>query len=178
MSATMRINGTTVNLVRGDVTEWAADAFVYYADHNLKIGSGFGTAISQRGGPGVQKELDELGSLETTQAVITGAGNMKAAHIIHAVGPRFQEPDMEGKLRATLVNTLDLAKKQGVAKIAFPPMGAGFYGVPLPTCATVMLDTFREYLAEGGEAGFEELTICCLDNRELTAFQGRLASLK
>ena len=59
------IGDTALRLKIGDVTNQEIDAFVYYAQHDLKLGSGFGTAISSRGGPTIQKELNEIGPLET-----------------------------------------------------------------------------------------------------------------
>ena len=85
------VNNSVVRLVKDDVTDLEVDAFVFYAQHDLALGSGFGTAISARGGPAVQKELEGQGPLATCEVVVSGAGNMKADHIIHAVGPRFQE---------------------------------------------------------------------------------------
>ena len=171
------INKTTVSLVKGDLTNLDGEAFVFYAEHDLKIGSGFGTAITQRGGQSIQKEVEQHAPLDTTEAVVTEAGKLKAAYVIHAVGPRFLEEDLEGKLHRTMLNTLKAAEEKGIRKVAFPPMGAGFYGVPLPTCASVMMASIKEYLA-GNNTGFEELIVCCMDNREADAFQGALASLK
>ena len=141
MADELKTGGGTIRLEKTDITDLEIEAFVYYASHNLALGSGYGTAISMRGGPAVQKELDEKGELKTTEAVASGAGEMKADHIIHAVGPRFQEEDLESKLRTTIVNATKCAEEKGIKKIAFPPMGAGFYGVPLDVSARVTLGT-------------------------------------
>jgi O-acetyl-ADP-ribose deacetylase (regulator of RNase III) len=169
------IGNTKVRLEKGDPTDIEIDAFVFYAQHDLKLGSGFGTAISGRGGPAIQKELDEIGSAETCDAVITGAGNMKAKKIIHAVGPRFQEEDMEGKLRKTMANTLRLAEENEIRTLAFPPMGSGFYGVPLDMCADVMLGAIRDYLSK--QSALEQIAIIVMDQREFTPFQAKFATL-
>ena len=55
-----RIGDSHVRLIRGDITDLDVQAFVFYAKPDLKLGSGFGTAISVRGGPSIQKELDEF----------------------------------------------------------------------------------------------------------------------
>ena len=49
------------------------------------------TAVSQRGGPKIQEELDPLAPAGTTDVVVSGGGDLHAKHILHAVGPRFQE---------------------------------------------------------------------------------------
>lgn len=174
VSGHLQVGRSAVRLVCGDITDLEVDAFVFYAQHDLVLGSGFGTAISTRGGPSIQKELDELGPLETGQAVVTGAGNLKAQHIVHAVGPRFNEADTDGKLRTTVLNSLRAADEKGLKRIAMPAMGAGFYGIPLDVCARVMLDTLVGYLE--GESGIEEVVLCVIDRREHGPFDAAIAS--
>jgi O-acetyl-ADP-ribose deacetylase (regulator of RNase III) len=169
------VNQSSVRLTRDDVTDIEVDAFVYYAQNDLAIGTGFGTAISVRGGPKIQKELDELGPVATGEAVVSGAGTMKAQYIIHAVGPKFQEEDTEGKLRTTVQNVLKLADEKGIQRIAFPAMGAGYYGIAPDLCARVMLETFKSHLE--GETRIKELIICVLDTPQHNAFQSQLSSM-
>jgi O-acetyl-ADP-ribose deacetylase (regulator of RNase III) len=175
MSMVYQVKNRTLKLIVGDVTALDVEAFVFNANHDLQLGSGFGTAITVRGGPKIQEELNELGPLETTQAVVSGAGELKAQFIVHAVGPRFQEEDIEKKLRQTLENSLRVAADRGIKKLAFPPMGAGFYGISLPVCAEVMVRTFADYLA--GDTGIEEIIICALDRREYRPFEAQFGAL-
>jgi O-acetyl-ADP-ribose deacetylase (regulator of RNase III) len=166
---------TTLRVAKGDVTDQEIDAFVYYATEDLKLGSGFGTAISSRGGPTIQKELDEVAPLEPCAAVISNAGTMKADKIIHAVGPRFQEEGIEDKLRKTMESALRCADENGVKRVAFPPMGTGFYGVPLDTSASIMMDAIKQHLS--GESGLKEIIIYVADKREFDPFKARLSEL-
>jgi len=175
MADELKVNSSSLRLAKGDITDMEIEAFVYYAQHDLVLGSGFGTAISIRGGPAVQKELSRLGPLETTEVVMSAAGEMKASHIIHAVGPRFQEEDLENKLKTTVLNCLKAADEKGVKAVAFPPMGAGFYGVPLDVSARITLGTIREYLA--GDTNINDVVVCLFDNREYQPFQKQLASM-
>jgi O-acetyl-ADP-ribose deacetylase (regulator of RNase III) len=172
----VEVKNSRIRLIRSDITELEVDAFVFYAQPDLALGSGFGGAIAVRGGPTIQKELDGLGPVETGQVAVSGAGNLKARQIIHAVGPRFNEEDTEGKLRTTVLNSLKAAEEKGAQTVAFPPMGTGFYAVPLDLSARVMLDTIKSYLE--GETGLQEVVICVVDNREFVPFEAQLASLK
>jgi O-acetyl-ADP-ribose deacetylase (regulator of RNase III) len=171
----LQINKGTLRLIKGDITDLEIESFVYYARHDLQLGAGYGNAISMRGGPSIQKELEQFGSLETTEAVVSQAGEMKAEYIIHAVGPRFQEEDLEDKLRRTVVNSLKKAEEKGIKAVALPPMGAGFYGVPLDVSARVTLGTIKEYLS--GDSGLEDVAVCLLDNREYKPFKSQLTAL-
>jgi O-acetyl-ADP-ribose deacetylase (regulator of RNase III) len=170
-----KINATTLRVTKGDITQLDVDAFVYYAQEDLKLGTGFGGAIAVRGGPTIQEELDKIGKLPTGEVAVTGAGELKAAHIIHAVGPRFQETDVPGKLRATMASALRAAEQRGARRLAFPAMGCGFYGVPLDLSAAVMLETLQEHVKGG--SGLQEVIICVVDNRELAPFARRLEAL-
>ena len=164
-----KINNSVLRLTKDDLTAMDIEAIVFYAQPNLQLGSGFGNAITVRGGASIQEELKEFGTLATGEAIVTGAGQLKSSFIVHAVGPRFQETDIEGKLRTTMKNTLIAAEKKKIRKIAFPAMGAGFYGVPLNLCAEVMIDVVTGHLT--GNTSLEEVVICLIDNREFNAFR-------
>ena len=70
-----RIGERIVRLTRGDITDMEVEAFVFDITPDMKLGSGFGGAIQQRGGIVIQKELDEIGSCPTGEAVVTQAGH-------------------------------------------------------------------------------------------------------
>ena len=113
------------------------DGLVYYARPDLKLGAGFGTAISIQGGPKVQEELKKIGSANVTEVVVTGG--RKPSNPIHPPCGRSPVPGrgQEEKLKATTLNVLRKAEEHKLQKIVFPAMGAGFYGIPLEVCARV-----------------------------------------
>jgi O-acetyl-ADP-ribose deacetylase (regulator of RNase III) len=164
-----KIKESLLKLEISDITLKETDAITFYASHDLALGSGFGNAIAVRGGTSIQEELKSLGPLETGEAAVSSAGELKCNYIVHAVGPRFQEDDITGKLRTTLKNALKAAEEKGVQSIAFPPMGTGFYGVPLDSCAAVMLEELSGFLS--GNTSIKEVVICANDNREFKVFQ-------
>jgi O-acetyl-ADP-ribose deacetylase (regulator of RNase III) len=175
MSDTVQIGNSTFSLKQGDVTDLEIDAFVFCARHDLTLGTGYGTAISVRGGPSVQEELKQYGSIKSTEAVVSSAGNMKANHIIHAVGPMFQEEDSDSKLKLTIENILKKADEKKITQVAFPAMCAGFYGVSPETSARITIETIAAYLE--GSTDIREVIICLLDSREYKPFQERFAAL-
>ena len=152
------------------------DGLVYYARRDLKLGAGFGTAISIQGGPKVQEELKKTGGANVTDVIVTGGGNLQARYILHAVGPQFQEEDSERKLRETMLNVLRKAEEQKLQKIAIPAMGAGFYGIPLEVCARVTLGAVREFLEKSVD--LQEVVFCLRDARELKVFQESLQKMR
>jgi O-acetyl-ADP-ribose deacetylase (regulator of RNase III) len=60
-----------------------------------------------------------------------------------------------------------------VATLAFPPMGTGFYGIPLDLSAKVMLETIRAHL-NSGQSSVKEIQICLMDSREFPPFEAQM----
>jgi O-acetyl-ADP-ribose deacetylase len=176
MAEEWNVKGRVVRLRIGDILQSGAEAIVYYARPDLALGSGFGGAIGARGGPKIQEELKTLAPLDTTKAVVTSGGNLQVRFIIHAVGPRFQEEDLEEKLKKTMENALRRAEEKKVQRVAFPAMGVGFYGVPLDVSARVMLSAFKDRLTQ--ETTLQEVIVCVRDNREYVPFQQKMKEMR
>lgn len=171
----LRVNQKLIRLMKGDITALEVEAFVYYARPDLVLGSGFGGAISVRGGPKIQEELKKFGTIAAGDAVVTAAGNMKAKFIIHAVGPRFQEEDTEKKLGLTMRNVLKQANERKFRQLAFPAMGVGFYGIPLDLCARITLGAVQKHLES--QTTLEEIIFCLRDSWEYEPFQAQLKKM-
>jgi O-acetyl-ADP-ribose deacetylase (regulator of RNase III) len=175
MADEVRVGEKMIRLKNSDITDIEVECFVYYARPDLKLGAGLGGAIAVRGGPQIQKALDELAPIGACEAVISEAGNLKSKYIIHANGPKFQEEDTESKLKITILNTLKLADEKGIKQLALPAMGTGFYGIPLDKSADVCLSTVKEYLQN--KTGIEEIVFCANDSREYAPFKSKLDKL-
>jgi len=169
-----KIHNCNLRLIQQDITDFDVEAFVFYAQSDLELGSGFGSAITRRGGQAIKTELDKIGSLPLMEAAITTGGELKAKYLVHAVGPVFQEEQIEEKLRATILNALKRAEEKRIRQIAFPPMGAGFYGIHIANCREIMIRTFEEHLSRGSL--LKEIIICANDAREYRAFQSAFSS--
>src|SRR3954465_12079708 len=83
--------GRKILLQQGDITRIPVDAMVNAANSALAGGGGVDGAIHRAGGPAITRELDEIraasGGCPTGSAVVTGAGNLPAKYVFHAVGP-------------------------------------------------------------------------------------------
>jgi O-acetyl-ADP-ribose deacetylase (regulator of RNase III) len=131
MKSEYKINDTDLLLVEGDITDQDTDAIVNPANAMLQLGAGVAGAIREKGGETIQEECDRLGGTYVGGAVMTGGGNLKAKHVIHAVGPRMGEGDEDTKLRNATMNSLLLAEEHDLKSIAFPAIGTGVFGFRL-----------------------------------------------
>ena len=154
----VQINGKTLELAEGDITELNTDAIVNAANASLILGAGVAGAIRTKGGPAIQQECDQIGGCPVGGAVITGGGNLKARHVIHAVGPRKGEGEEEEKLRNATLNSLRAADENGLKSIGFPAISTGVFGFPIERCAEIMLSGAIDHLR--GETGLVRVVFC------------------
>jgi O-acetyl-ADP-ribose deacetylase (regulator of RNase III) len=168
-----RIGNKVIRLVRGDITDLEVEAFAFDITSDCQLGSGYGGAIAQRGGKAIQEELNAVGELPTGEAVVTGAGKMKASYIIHTNGPKFREPATAEKLTRATKSVLHRADEKGITELALPPIGTGLYQVPLATCASVMVDAVAEHL-QNGPTSLEVVSFVALDSREYQPLQAKI----
>ena len=170
-----KINCTVLELVQGDITLQTTDAIVNAANTALQMGGGVAGAIRRRGGPKIQEECNKIGGIYVGGAVITTGGNLKAKHVIHAVGPIHGVDHEDDKLKDATLNSLKLADRNGLRSIAFPAISTGIYGFPKDRCATIMLSTTIAYLE--GPTGLEKVVYCLYDKKTLEIFERTLQSL-
>lgn len=174
------VRSHVVQLLPGDITHVAADAIVNAANENLIPGAGVAGAIDRVGGPAIRVESFALAGsprCPTGSAVATGAGNLPARYVIHAVAPiwkggRNGEPDL---LRGAYCRSLELADELGLRSIAFPSLGTGVYGYPLEAAASIALSTVLEYLQ--GDTRLERITFVLFSAGDLAVFERALSTL-
>ena len=128
-----------IRIAQGDLTEMDVDAIVNAANNDLQLGAGVAGAIRRKGGPAIQRECDEIGSIPVGAAAITGGGNLKARHVIHAASMQLGGRTTAESLRGSAAWSLRLAREHGLKSVAFPAVGTGIAGFPLRECAGIML---------------------------------------
>jgi O-acetyl-ADP-ribose deacetylase len=164
-----------IRLSQGDLTEVDADAIVNAANNDLILGGGVAGAIRIKGGPTIQEECKRIGAIALGEAAITGAGRLKARHVIHAASMRLGESTSEENLRASTRNALMRAKENSLKSIAFPAIGTGIAGFPIERCAQVMLDEVRTHLE--GSTTLERVDFVLFDRRSLEVFEQVLRAM-
>ncbi|MEM1586273.1 MAG: macro domain-containing protein [Candidatus Bathyarchaeia archaeon] len=171
---------TTIELVKGDITELDVDCIVNAANSMLKMGGGVAGAIRRKGGEKIQEECDrivaERGPIPVGGTAITSGGNLKAKYVIHAVGPVYGEGDETRKLRDAVINSLRLAEQHRITSIAFPAISTGVFGMPKKMCAETMLPAAISYVKSG--TSIKRIIFCLYDDETFNIFRETLKSIK
>ena len=160
-------------IMQGDITDIEVDAIVNAANTRLLLGSGVAGAIRRKGGDSIQNECDKIGSIPLGEAVVTGAGKLKAKFVIHAAGMHLGGGVSEEPLREATKNSLLRADEKGVKTVAFPAIGTGVGGFPLNRCAQVMIDIVVEYL-KNEKTGIEKVYFVLFDMETYKVFNDNL----
>jgi len=142
-----------LRVVQGDITKLAAAAIVNTANSSLLGGGGVDGAIHRAGGPPILAECRAIrarqGGCRVGKAVITSAGQLPVAYVIHTVGPVWNgghkgEPTL---LANCYRNSLQLAFDHKLASVAFPGISTGIYGYPKPAAAAIAVREASHWLA-------------------------------
>ena len=141
---------TQVEFLKGDITKVVVDAIVNAANTTLLGGGGVDGAIHKVAGPGLLEECRTLGGCKTGEAKITRGYALLSRHVIHTVGPvwnngKYHEPEL---LAACYRNSLELAKIHSLKTVAFPSISTGAYRFPIEQAAAIALKTVKAFLAE------------------------------
>ncbi len=166
------IKNSIITLKQGDITDLEVDVIVNAANAQLILGGGVAGAIRKKGGPKIQEECNKIGSIFVGGAVITTGGNLKAKHVIHAVGPRMGEGDEDQKLKNATLNSLKLMDENKLFSIAFPAISTGIFGYPIEKCAKIMISTTKEYLESN--TCIREVIFCLYSSSDFEVFEKAL----
>jgi O-acetyl-ADP-ribose deacetylase (regulator of RNase III) len=163
-----------VHVERGDITEVEADAIVNAANTQLKGGGGVDGAIHRSAGPKLLDECKQLGGCPTGSAKATGAYNLPARYVFHAVGPVWKGGDKgEADLLASCYQTcLELAIEKDCESIAFPAISTGVYGYPIDQACKVALETIEDFLA--GDDQLQSVRLVCFSEEVYQAYRNLL----
>jgi len=161
-----------IEVYQGDITQLELDALVNAANNRLWMGGGVAGALKRVGGKEIEDEAVKKGPIPVGEAVVTGAGKLKARYIIHAaVMGQDLKTDAE-KIRQATRNSLLRGDELGIKSLVFPALGTGVGGFPLDECARIMISEVRQYSA--GETGLNRVVFALFDQPAGQVFKQEL----
>ena len=151
-------------LWKGDITRLKVDAIVNAANAAMlgcfvPCHSCIDNVIHSAAGLQLREECHEIMArarqpheAPTGSAIITGAYNLPARHVIHTVGPIIQRevsPRDKELLAACYRSCLSLAEDNGLNSIAFCCVSTGVYRFPKALAAEIAVSTVKAVLDSG-----------------------------
>jgi O-acetyl-ADP-ribose deacetylase (regulator of RNase III) len=161
-----------IEVVRADITTLDVDAIVNAANGALAGGGGVDGAIHRAAGPGLARAATRFAPLAPGEAVLTPGFELRARHVVHAVGPVWyggHEGEVE-VLRRTYERAFAAALAEpSIRSIAFPAISTGAYRFPKRAAAEVAIAAMREYAPR-----FERVVACLFDAESERYYRERL----
>ena len=165
----MNIADIEVKIVRGDIARLNVDAIVNPTDGQLRMGGGLGEFLRKEGGIEIEEEATSKGPLHEGKAVCTGAGRLKARHVIHAVTKMSDGLTNQDILRSAVFHALQCAKELKVRSLAFPALGCAEEGFPAIGAAKIMAQEIIK-CARDANTTVREVVFCVYDEATFAVF--------
>ena len=122
------------------------------AHWRLNGGTGTDGTIHFKGGKSIIEECRQIGGCPIGDAVVTGAGELSAKYVIHAVGPVFDteqdERRVKSLLKSTYLNTMKRAAEVQVKSVSIPAISTGAFAVPHKWAVPIAVGTVFHFLDE------------------------------
>jgi O-acetyl-ADP-ribose deacetylase (regulator of RNase III) len=173
---TRRIGGAQLEVIIADITTLSVDAIVNAANSSLLGGGGVDGAIHRAAGPELVAECRMLHGCKTGDAKITRGYRLKAAHVIHTVGPVWNGGSLgeDDLLTSCYRRSIELCRKHGLASVAFPAISTGIYRFPADRAARIAVASTIDALGEASSVS--KVVFCCFSEPSAALHREALAA--
>ena len=169
------IGGISVEF--GDITETDCACIVNAANNTLLGGGGVDGAIHRAAGKELLEACRVFNGCPTGEARITSGYRLKANYVIHAVGPRYGEKDDKTLLRSAYINSLRLARENGIESIAFPAISTGKFSYPKEAATRIAVEAVRAWQHENAAYPLR-IAFVCVDARIYDLFCAHIQEIR
>lgn len=153
-----------LEVIVADITTLRVDAIVNAANTSLLGGGGVDGAIHRAAGPELAMECRMLHGCKTGGAKITKAYRLPARHVIHAVGPVWNNGSRgeDEALASCYARAIELCQSHGLASVAFPAISTGVYRFPPERAARIAVSTTVQALQAA--PAIRRVIFCCFSD--------------
>jgi O-acetyl-ADP-ribose deacetylase len=165
LASRRQLGSVRLEVIVADITSLRVDAIVNAANTSLLGGGGVDGAIHRAAGPGLLAECRTLRGCETGGAKITSGYQLPARHVIHAVGPVWNDGSRgeEEALASCYARAIELCQSHGLASVAFPAISTGVYRFPADRAARIAVATTVEALQSA--PAIARVIFCCFSDQ-------------
>lgn len=138
-----------ITIVQGSIIDQLdCDGLVNSANENLRAGSGVCGAIHGAAGPELEDHSHKLAPLFIGDAIPTPGFRLPQRMVIHTRGPKYLfDPEPAKYLALSMFNTLRVADREKLARIAVPAISMGVYAYPPQEAVPILVDAAQRMLS-------------------------------
>jgi serine/threonine-protein kinase len=166
MDGSYTLRETRFSCEVGDIARQSAAGIVNSANFELKMRHGVARALREAGGDGIEREAMAGGQRPLGACVVTGAGRLRAANVLHAVCAWEAASCVGRAMQATLLE----AERLGLTSLAIPALGTGAAGVTLETAAAAIATAVRTHVLLAGSR-LDQVSFVLQDAEKLRVFR-------
>ncbi|MBD3293301.1 MAG: Appr-1-p processing protein [Armatimonadia bacterium] len=164
------LEGLTVEVIEGDITQADTDAIANAANNHLCMGSGVAGAIKRMGGDVIEREAVDRGPIEVGSAVETTAGDLRYDYVIHGAVMGQDLKTSADLIARTTTACLELADDLRVSSLALPAFGTGVGGFSLEECARIMIGAIDDFARQ--PRNLDRIVLALFGQEAFAAFDG------
>ena len=169
------INNVVIEIFVGDIINAQYDAVVIPTNSRLLPSGTLRCKVMKEAGHTVQLECNEIirkiVNVPIGGAIITSGGNLNAKFIFHIRSGHDQK-----KLMLATWNSMNLADKEGISSIVFPPVSIDVLGFNAKICAGIIVPTIKKYILEENKS-IRNVSICLETLPDYKEFESVLSDL-
>ncbi|XP_069472730.1 protein mono-ADP-ribosyltransferase PARP14-like isoform X2 [Ambystoma mexicanum] len=175
-------SGLVVSVYKDDLCKHPVDVVVNASNEHLRHIGGLALALLNAAGPQLQTDSDTFvqknGKLKPGQIAVTSAWNLPCRHVVHAVGPMWQDSTRENSeflLKKIIKESLGFTESKNYSSIAIPAISSGIFGFPLDLCVDCLVVALKEHLeTHPGKSSLQQIHFVDSNQKTVTAFTGAL----
>jgi len=135
-----------IRIVQGELAHADAEAILRPVSAEWSAVTPAMRRLEIAAGPSVEAQCRRIGELPVGSAAITGAGDLSAQFMVHAIVRSIDEQVTAATVRRALQNGLRRLVEWGIEAVAIPPIGTGAGNLDAEESAQEMIPTLIEHM--------------------------------
>jgi O-acetyl-ADP-ribose deacetylase (regulator of RNase III) len=166
-----------IDVWQGEIAELEVDAIIVPANESLFMTNPLTRGVKRLAGDAVESEAVRQAPIQPGSAVVTGAGNLAASYVIHAVAVGHELKGSRDDLASALQAAFEISAHLSLVRVAMAPLGVERGVFSTEESAGVLVEVLQGR-SQRGEALPASLVIATGDANQADAFRMATAALR